>query len=82
VRFLQKLGQNNNIDFFTRMKTIVLNADGTFEQKDFSEVDPSREDQLIFNPTVLTSSQMPQLFTKPEESPMKKLLTYSGTSQR
>jgi hypothetical protein len=74
VQFLKDLGEQFNIDFFVRMKTILEMEDGSYEQMEFSEVKHIRQNFKIFNPTVASGNERAKLFTDIEDSPMKRLL--------
>jgi hypothetical protein len=74
VRFLKELGAKFDVDFFVRMKTILHFEDQTFEQIDFSEVKNETRNFQVFNPTVVHSDQMAQLFTDMASAPMQRLM--------
>lgn len=73
VRFLKDLGQRYEIDFFVRMKTIVRNTAGTYQQMDFDAVKNEAALDAVFNPSVARSEEMECLFTSVEDSPMRRL---------
>ncbi len=74
VRFLRELGEKFDIDFFVRMKTIVQLENDKFEQLDFGDVKNVEGNFSVFNPTVVTSENLDQLFTDVSVAPMKRLL--------
>lgn len=74
VRFLKELGDRYDVDFFVRMKTIVQMDDQKFKQLDFSDVKLETGSFKVFNPTLVHSNQMDNLFTTVDESPMQRLI--------
>jgi hypothetical protein len=53
VRFLMKLGEKYQLDFFVRTNAVVFDQ-GQWKQQAFHEVDAQKQSLLIIDPTVAT----------------------------
>lgn len=73
VHFLKQLGNDFQIDFFVRMKTIIRTQTGEFMQMDFKEVKNLQTPYQVFNPTISNTKELGAIFTAKDDSPLKHL---------